>query len=53
MEKGKVLGPGEAGEDDVSVRDLENILKGIQVPPGSLAFTKQTDKGCPVPNYIC
>ena len=41
-------GHGEAGEDDVYVGDLESILKGIQVPPGSFAFNKQTDKGCSV-----
>lgn len=47
------MGPGEAGEDDVSVRDLESILKGIQVPPGSFAFDKQTGKAARCPSYIC
>lgn len=50
---GEGEGPGsgghkEAGEDDVSIRDLESTLKGIQVPPGSFTFNKQTDKGCSV-----
>lgn len=46
-------GHEEAGEDDVSIGDLESILKGIQVPPGLFAFNKQIDKGSRCPNYIC
>lgn len=41
-------GHREAGEDNVSAWVLESILKGIQVPPGSFVFNKQTDKGCSV-----